>query len=474
MTALHPPKSISISVCGAPRYRSPDHAHLPHVVKMSGGRSSAAMTLSMARSGHMDATRGDVVLFANTTAEHPATYEFASQVCDELEDAHGLPCLWYEFCTVEVPRRRGTGWTRRAAYRLVTRDPAADNDPFHLPGFRSDGSAFEALASLKAMLPNRHLRICTRELKTVPGAALVSEWLAGGPGPAPVGHRYERQLASPADAAAQYRGSQPVEWFSGVSEAHHRIDPPGRPAQNWQDFTGAELSNPRTGPRSTADVYGVAGTPVRYLTLLGLRGDEPDRVARMEERSLFAEGATGAKCRDSSQPAGEICYAPLSDHGVESPDVSAFWAGSDYDLAIDQALGNCVYCFMKGAARLTRIASTPDPMAVPGTPSDIDWWADIEQRYARPSNRDAQGGKFKFLSLSGEPYADIAASARSTPPPKAVSRPPTTTCLAPARTERWRVTTRNSFSGRTRGPSRGLPGRKHPERTSTTKPLCVS
>ena len=106
-----------VSVCGVPVYRSAGHAGLAHVVKFSGGRSSGAMVLSLARRGALKADRGDVVLFANTTAEHPATYDFAAEVCDELEFRHAIPCFWYEYCTVE--KLGPFGYSRRSATRAV-------------------------------------------------------------------------------------------------------------------------------------------------------------------------------------------------------------------------------------------------------------------------------------------------------------------------------------------------------------------
>ena len=101
------------------RYYDPHHRSLPHVVKFSGGRSSAALVLEMAAAGGLSAERGDVVLFANTSAEHPRTYEFAARCCEEIERDYGLPCFWYEFCTVE-DAYRGV-YRRRLSYRLVRR-----------------------------------------------------------------------------------------------------------------------------------------------------------------------------------------------------------------------------------------------------------------------------------------------------------------------------------------------------------------
>ena len=57
--------------------------------------------LSLAETGELRPERGDVVLFANTSAEHPGTWAFAAECCERLERDFGLPCLWYEFCTVE-------------------------------------------------------------------------------------------------------------------------------------------------------------------------------------------------------------------------------------------------------------------------------------------------------------------------------------------------------------------------------------
>ena len=73
------------------RYRHSRHEALPHVVKFSGGRSSAALTFLMAKAGLLHPERGDVILFANTSAEHPGTYAFAAECKRRLEQDFGLP-----------------------------------------------------------------------------------------------------------------------------------------------------------------------------------------------------------------------------------------------------------------------------------------------------------------------------------------------------------------------------------------------
>ena len=85
--------------------RGSDHEHLPHVLKFSGGRSSAALAFLLAEGDLLRPERGDVILFANTSAEHPATYDFARECKERLEGDFGLPFFWFEFCTVEDARR---------------------------------------------------------------------------------------------------------------------------------------------------------------------------------------------------------------------------------------------------------------------------------------------------------------------------------------------------------------------------------
>lgn len=399
------PIPLAASSLVALRYRASQHRELAHVVKFSGGRSSAAMVLSLCRQGLLDADRGDVVLFANTGAEHPATYAFADRVCDEVETRHGIPCLWYEFCTVEDAGIRG--WRRYASYRLVSRRPAQSDDSATVPGYSHRGEPFEELASWKAMLPNRHVRLCTQYLKTTSGAMLIADWLGGGPGPRRAGHGHNRRFGTPL-----YAGQRMSEVQNDEMRRFVNSQPTSRPAQVWRDFTDVSLFRLNEGPRPQADVWGRHGPPVPYVALLGLRSDESERVDRMLMRGLFAEGATSAACRDASQPAGECDYAPLAEGGSTRSDIEEFWAenAQGYDLGIDGRLGNCVYCFMKGAPALAAIAREEsayeaDARDCAQGPSRLRWWAQLEQRYAGPSHG---GGNFKFLSLSSPTYEQIA------------------------------------------------------------------
>ena len=364
------------------------------------------MVLSLARSGALDPDRRDLVLFANTTAEHPATYDFAARVCEELEERHAIPCLWYEFCTVEESTK--FGWSRRPSYRLVRRQRATPEDPPTTPGYSDDGCAFEELASLKRMLPNRSLRFCTQNLKILPGIRLISEWLGGGPGPATAGHNHNRALTSADAAAERYNGSRWTSCEVAEIAAFVHSRPWMRPAQDWADFTVLPQSR-RSQARPSADIAGLTGPPERYVTLLGLRSDEAERVNKAHFEAMLADGAEGSRCRHESHPAGEIIATPLADAGADIDRVDAFWQSQSYDLGIDRALGNCVYCFMKGEPALRRLTSAEHgaPDAGSGGPASIHWWADIEARYAGPSD-DPDVQQFKFLTLRSPSYAEIA------------------------------------------------------------------
>lgn len=92
-----------------------------------------------------------------------------------------------------------------------------------------------------------------------------------------------------------------------------------------------------------------------YTTVLGLRGDEPRRVARV----------TGDPSRDV------VC--PMATAGATRSTIMDFWKQCEFDLQLpngDQAFGNCDLCFLKGRAPTDRV--------VRENPDSIDWWARME------------------------------------------------------------------------------------------------
>ena len=104
-----------------------------------------------------------------------------------------------------------------------------------------------------------------------------------------------------------------------------------------------------------------------YVRLIGIRADEPRRVAKMRAK--------------------EDHYMPMADAGVSESDIREFWANQPFDLAMPKAgvntLSNCDLCFLKGYKIKQSI--------VEHSPSLATWWAEQEQvigsrfRFDQPS-----------------------------------------------------------------------------------------
>ena len=92
---------------------------------------------------------------------------------------------------------------------------------------------------------------------------------------------------------------------------------------------------------------------------VGLRADEPKRVALMRER---------AELRDTGEE------APLFDAGITKADVMKYWGSKPYDLDLPEYLGNCTGCFLKDEADLATALLDPE--------TEADWWIGIERDYA--------------------------------------------------------------------------------------------
>ena len=351
--------------------------------------------------------RGDMVLFANTSAEHPGTYEFAARCKERLELEFGLPCLWLEYCTIEDAWRGE--YRRKASYRLVKPVPI-EQDP---DGYRSSGELFEELVCLQGMLPNPHSRTCTAKLKLYPSHELLAEWLGRTAGPAHAGHHWPTRpgegLVDPDRVARAYMrngGTASVE--SVLRRARHLANlPAARPAQRWSDFTAAPVPE-GAGPGATP-VTMRGPKAALHVRLLGLRADEPGRVDRVLSRTLFAEGASTAACTVKTQPPGERPYFPLFDAGIDARDVTSYWQRQDFDLDIPNGAGNCVFCFMKGTRQLISLGSLTDGRRRSTTPTDMGWWADFEQRHLRSAPRRNGSGRsqFGFFGVNSVTFAEI-------------------------------------------------------------------
>ncbi len=126
----------------------------------------------------------------------------------------------------------------------------------------------------------------------------------------------------------------------------------------------------------------------RWDSVVGLRGDEPSRVA-----SALARNASG------KEPFRAV--VPLYHAGITNRDVRAFWAEQDFDLGLLPFEGNCDACFLKARPKLFEVERT-----APGT---LDWW--IDQEASALAAVTGNGDRFR----ASETYAAIKTAVRRSP-----------------------------------------------------------
>lgn len=100
--------------------------------------------------------------------------------------------------------------------------------------------------------------------------------------------------------------------------------------------------------------------------VVGIRADEPRRVARMK-----------------GDVKSENVAMPIARAGHTVADVLAFWKAQPFDLELpggDNTFGNCDLCFLKGRAKLEKIMRT--------NPEAAEWWARQEERIGHPFRID--------------------------------------------------------------------------------------
>ena len=376
-------------------YEFSGHAELPHVVKFSGGRTSGMLLISMLESGMLNPARGDVVVFNNTSAEHPATYAFIRQCKEMTESQYGVPFFLLEFQTYEdVWRGR---WWRMPAYRLVNAYPRTVENP---DGYQWRGEIFEELVSWKGYVPNQHSRVCTGQMKLFATREFLSDWFAAKPGIDRLGHGGgESKMVDDEiyDLHLRNRGETPKEIFL-TKKKFLRGCPVARPAQQFADFCkiGHEgVNNPNLADKCFGGRVDLTGTDCAdYLAFVGFRADEPHRVARMRARNRDGDMQGDAPDLETTRPEGEYVYAPLASAGAMRADVNSFWRMQDWGLRLpdDGNLSNCVFCFLKGQRNIVNIIarqreideSLPEDLrSKPNTPSDINWWRKLEEKYGR-------------------------------------------------------------------------------------------
>lgn len=109
-----------------------------------------------------------------------------------------------------------------------------------------------------------------------------------------------------------------------------------------------------------------------YTVAVGLRADEPKRVANMRGQS--------------TRRIDYVC--PLASAGVVERDVMAFWKSQLFDLKLEHDpelgtyAGNCDGCFLKNSKKLGRLLVE--------RPEFVDWWAEQEERTGQTFRRDRE------------------------------------------------------------------------------------
>ena len=371
------------------RYRSKRHQELPHVIKFSGGRSSGMLLFTLLENGFLSRERGDVVIFNNTSCEHPETYKFAAK-CKSLVEEQGIPFFFIQFQTYEDARQGE--WKRIPSYRLVNEHPYSEDNP---EGFRWKGEVFEETISFKSYLPNQFSRVCTQSLKLEVTRQFLRDWFASKESIPRLGHGLPE---SQVNAEQMYR--QHLKSGGGVPQdillAKRDFvlnQPTNRPKQAYRDFSPAAASF--VNPAHQGKIFGQKAwfgeDGIEYVAFIGLRGDEQLRVNRVEARSSNPHANAGYE--------GEYVYMPMATMHISKENVVDFWNQQSWDLDLPQdgSLSNCVYCFLKGAGNLAKVHSEMEIQksstiesfgSTIGTPCDIGWWMDKESRYGRDLEKE--------------------------------------------------------------------------------------
>jgi 3'-phosphoadenosine 5'-phosphosulfate sulfotransferase (PAPS reductase)/FAD synthetase len=128
-----------------------------------------------------------------------------------------------------------------------------------------------------------------------------------------------------------------------------------------------------------------------WTTVIGLRADEPRRVAKSKARSTLGKDRFDTDC-------------PLARAGVTKQHVSEFWGAQPFDLRLLNVNGttpdgNCDNCFLKSLANIAGRARRD--------PGSLVWWAEAEAEAEARTNKPS-GARFR----SDRPgYAEIIRTA---------------------------------------------------------------
>lgn len=115
----------------------------------------------------------------------------------------------------------------------------------------------------------------------------------------------------------------------------------------------------------------------QHLTYLGIRADEPKRIAKQREHTEM----------------------PLVQFGVTKADVKRFWTQQGFDLQIPDGFGNCDLCFMKGRAYTGKLVNL-----IRQQPERADWWIEMEKRTGAQFIKDISYQQLKNIALGQKEF----------------------------------------------------------------------
>ena len=361
------------------------------------------MLLTLLRERQLDPTRGDVVIFNNTSAEHPATYAFTKKIKHLTEQDYCVPFIWIEYQTYEDITHGY--WTRKPSWRMVNDEPYSKKNP---NGYRYKGEVFEEAMSALAQVPNMQTRVCTQHMKIFTTNAFLTDWLSGKPVISRLGHHGETSRMTDTGIIDHHRshGGTVPDQVLLKKKKFVRQCPHFRSIQHFEDFTQAPTGFKNETIFTLANkaiLYGKNAN--HYISCLGIRADEAHRLDKIRLRIEHSKTNDNTQKSLFSQPPNEEILAPLIDRDINTEQVAAFWEGHDFDLELpaDGLFSNCVYCMMKGKKKLTRIAKTKQ-YEVPNTPASIDWWIKMERKYSRNlinEERNRSNKEVKYIGFFG-------------------------------------------------------------------------
>ncbi len=374
----------------------------PHIVKFSGGRSSGMMLMEMLKKNTLVPERGDVIVFNNTSAEHPATYEFTRKMKALAEKEYNIPFFWVEYQTYEDSSRHG--WRRNPGYRLVNESPYSDKNK---DGYRYKGEVFEEMVSLEGFLPNMLGRSCTKAMKIFVTNYFLTDWLAQKEGIERLGHFSETTRMTDEDVVNSHKihgGSTPDQILLTKREFVRGCDFVRNEAL-WENFTNSHLCFDNDSIKKSvfgdkAELFG--DMAIAYVSCLGIRKDEEIRAEKIKIRITHSKNENGRSL--FNQPHNESILAPLIDNNISQQDVIDFWKKQEFDLNLPDSgiFSNCVYCPLKGKGKLLQIAKQElsENKQTEITPASIEWWINMEKKY----NRDLKAEKRKITSKKNIEY----------------------------------------------------------------------